>query len=84
MAAGPNAVLCDAALSHTAEFVEKKGFCPEPTKAPSWVTAAARCGVKTAASVLDGHESNGKAILPATDAAISAVEIVWSWSSRST
>ena len=64
LAAGPNAVLCDAALSHTAEFVEKKGFRPKPTKAPSWVTAAARCGVKTAASVLDGHESNGKADSP--------------------
>jgi hypothetical protein len=79
LAAGPNAVLCDASLSHTAEFVEKKGFRPKPTKAPSWITAAARCGVKTAASVLDGHESNGKQILPATDAAINAVDIVWSW-----
>ena len=79
LAAGPNAVLCDASLSHTAEFVEKKGFRPKPTKAPSWISAAARCGVKTAASVLDGHESNGKQILPATDAAINAVNIVWSW-----
>ena len=79
LAAGPNAVLCDAALSHTAEFVEKKGFRPKPTKAPSWVTAAARCGIKTAASVLDGHESNGKQILPATDAAIEAVDRVWRW-----
>ena len=79
LAAGPNAVLCDASLGHTAEFVEKKGFRPKPTKAPSWISAAARCGVKTAASVLDGHESNGKQILPATDAAINAVDIVWSW-----
>jgi hypothetical protein len=79
LAAGPNAVLCDASLNHTAEFVEKKGFCPKPTKAPSWVSAAARCGVKTAATVLDGHESNGKQILPATNAAIEAVDIVWSW-----
>ena len=79
LAAGPNAVLCDASLGHTAEFVEKKGFFPKPTKAPSWISAAARCGVKTAASVLDGHESNGKQILPATNAAIEAVDIVWSW-----
>ena len=79
LAAGPNAVLCDASLGHTAEFVEKKGFRPKPTKAPSWISAAARCGVKTAASVLDGHESNGKQILPATNAAIEAVDIVWSW-----
>jgi len=79
LAAGPNAVLCDASLGHTAEFVEKKGFQAKPTKAPSWVSAAARCGVKTAASVLDGHESNGKQILPATNAAIEAVDIVWSW-----
>jgi len=79
LAAGPNAVLCDASLGHTSEFVEKKGFRPKPTKAPSWITAAARCGVKTAASVLDGHESNGKQILPATNAAIEAVDIVWSW-----
>ena len=79
LAAGPNAVLCDAGLGHTSEFVEKKGFRPKPTKAPSWITAAARCGVKTAASVLDGHESNGKQILPATNPAIEAVDIVWSW-----
>jgi len=79
LAAGPNAVLCDASLGHTAEFVEKKGFQAKPTKAPSWVSAAARCGVRTAASVLDGHESNGKQILPATNAAIEAVDIVWSW-----
>jgi len=79
LAAGSNAVLCDAAFSHTAEFVEKKGFQPKPTKAPSWVSAAARCGIKTAASVLDGHESNGKQILPATTAAIAAVDTVWSW-----
>lgn len=79
LAAGPNAVLCDASLGHTSEFVEKKGFRPKPTKAPSWITAAARCGVKTAASVLDGHESNGKQILPATNAAIEAVDIVWAW-----
>ena len=79
LAAGPNAVLCDASLTHTADFVERKGFRPKPTKAPSWVSAAARCGVKTAASVLDGHESNGKQILPATNAAIEALDIVWSW-----
>jgi len=79
LAVGPNAVLCDASLSHTAEFVEKKGFRPKPTKAPSWISAAARCGVKTAASVLDGHESNGKQVLPATNAAIEAVDTVWSW-----
>jgi hypothetical protein len=79
LAAGPDAVLCDASLSHTAEFVGKKGFRAKPTKAASWISAAARCGVKTAATVLDGHESNGKQILPATNAAIEAVDIVWSW-----
>ena len=78
LAAGPNAVLCDASWPH-GRFVEKKGFRPKPTKAASWISAAARCGVKTAASVLDGHESNGKQIFPATDAAIEAVDIVWSW-----
>jgi len=79
LAAGPGAVLCDASLGHIAEFIAKKGFCPKPMKASAWVSAAARCGVKTAASVLDGHESVGKQILPATDAAIQAVDIVWSW-----
>ena len=52
---------------------------PEANEGPSWISAAARCGVKTAASVLDGHESNGKQILPATNAAIEAVDTVWSW-----
>jgi hypothetical protein len=79
LAAGPNAVLCDASLSHTSEFVEKKGFRPKPTRATAWISAAARCGVKTAASILDDHESNGKQIMPATDAAIKAVDTVWSW-----
>jgi len=79
LAAGPNAVLCDASLGHTSEFVAKKGYCPKPTKATAWISAAARCGVKTAASVLDDHESNGKQIVPATDAAITAVDTVWSW-----
>ena len=79
LAAGPNAVLCDAALSHVVEFVEKKGLRPKTARAPSWISAAARCGIKTAASVLDGHESNGKQTLPATDAAIEAVNVVWAW-----
>lgn len=79
LAAGPNAVLCDASLSHVVGCVERKGLRPRMTKAPAWISAAARCGVKTAASVLDGLESDGKQTLPATDAAIEAVNIVWSW-----
>jgi len=79
LAAGSQAVLCDATLGHVAEFVKKKGLVAKPVKAVSWISAAARCGVKTAASVLDGHEANGKQIVPATDAAIRAVDIVWSW-----
>jgi len=79
LAAGPGAVLCDANLSHTADFVEKKGFRPKAVKAPAWISAAAKCGVKTASAVLDGDESNGKQVLPATEAAIKAVDTVWSW-----
>jgi hypothetical protein len=79
LAAGPDAVLCDASSIHTADFVQRKGFQPKSVKAPAWISAAAKCGIKTASVVLDGNETNGKQILPATDASIEAVDTVWSW-----
>ena len=79
LAAGPDAVLCDASSIHTADFVQRKGFQPKSVKAPAWISAAAKCGIKTASVVLDGNETNGKQVLPATDAAIDAVNMVWSW-----
>ena len=78
-AAGPNAVLCDARMRHVADFVERKGFHPKSTISTSWLGAAARYGVKTATSVLEGCEGDGREMLPATDAAIDAVNIVWAW-----
>ena len=78
-AAGPDTVMCDALLTHTIEFVRRKGFCPKPIEATSWLMAAQRCGVKTVFSVLDGYERGGQEIIPATSAAVEAVNIVWSW-----
>jgi hypothetical protein len=78
LAAGPDAVMCDTVL-HIADFVQKKGLNPKPVAAPAWVTAAAKYGIQTAACVLDGNESKGREILPATDAAIQAVNTVWDW-----
>jgi len=78
LAAGPNAVLCDAGLATRLSLWKRRAFARSRR---SCVLGFGRCpcGVKTAASVLDGHESNGKQILPATTAAIEAVDIVWSW-----
>ena len=78
-AAGPDTVMCDALLTHTIEFVRRKGFCPKPIEATSWLMAAQRCGIKTVFSVLDGYERGGQEIIPATSAAVEAVNIVWSW-----
>ena len=79
LAAGPNAVLCDALYLHNIEFVARKGFHPKPITAAAWVSAARRCGIATASDVLDEHESTGKVALPATAAAIEATGIAWGW-----
>ena len=79
IAAGPDAVMCDATLAHLAEFVGRKGFNAKPISATQYVTAAAKCGIKTAASILDGNETDGKEVVPATPAGIEAVNIVWEW-----
>ena len=77
-AAGPNAVPCDARMRHVADFVDARVFTPsQPFPLPGG--AAARYGVKTATSVLEGCESRWREMLPATDAAIDAVNIVWAW-----
>ena len=79
LAAGPNAVMCDAGFLHMCDFVEKKGLRAKQVRSASWVSAASRVGIKTAGSVLDGHEKDGKKIVPPTDAAIVAVKTVWDW-----
>ncbi len=79
VAAGPNAVLCDALYPQNAAFVARKGYVPKTTRAASWVSAARRCGIKTASDVLDEHETNGKVTLPATAAAIEATATAWGW-----
>ena len=79
LAAGPNAVLCDASLSHTAEFVEKKGFRrsrrrPRPGFRPLPVAASRRPPRFWTATRATGSKFSRR-----PTAAIEAVDIVWSW-----
>jgi len=78
LAAGPNAVLCDFTI-HTLDFLKKKGYEPKAIDSPGWVSAAQYCGIKTSGLVLDGNESKGRQVVAATDAAVTAVNTVWSW-----
>ena len=78
LAAGPNAVLCDFSI-HTLDFIQKKGYEAKAVDASGWVTAAARCGIQTSNLVLDRNESKGRQVTAPTEAAVTAVDMVWSW-----
>ena len=73
-----DAVLCGPSAT-IVEFVERKGYTAKPIRADNIVTAAARFGVKTDAQVLTENEKQGREKLPATSAAIEAVDTVWGW-----
>ncbi len=78
LAAGPKAVLCDFSI-HTLNFIEKKGYSAKGIDAAGWVTAAQRCGIQTSAMVLDHNETKGRQVTAPTEAAVTAVDTVWSW-----
>lgn len=73
--AGETAVLTGEG---TADQLERKGY--KPVKAPEGlISAAARYGVQTPATVLSADEMFGRCITDATPDAKAAVDTVWDW-----
>jgi len=77
--AAGDAVLCDASAKQVTEFVQRKGHAVKPVQATAWTRSAERFGIRTASTVLSSNEQRGRDKLPATDAAIKAVDVVWGW-----
>lgn len=75
---GP-AVLCLEGNETVSQTIEKKGYTPRKIKSPSWVNAAKRMGVQHSSDILTVNEERGREIIPATDAAVRAVDTVWAW-----
>ena len=77
--AAGDAVLCDEAAKAVTQFVQRKGHKPKPVKSAAWVEMSGRFGIKTADSILDAGEQKGRETLPASAAAIEAVDVAWGW-----
>jgi hypothetical protein len=75
---GP-AVLCLEGNETTVKTIEKKGYKPRKVRSQSWVNTAKRMGVQHSSDILTENEAKGREIIPATDAAVRAVDTVWSW-----
>ena len=67
------------ANSEITQHVRAKGHKVKTVRSDSFVKVAQAMGVKDVASVLGHHGADGKIECPATDAAIDAVDTVWSW-----
>jgi hypothetical protein len=72
-----DAVLCSS--STLAQFVERKGRKVVCIKSAGLVEVAGRFGIPTQTAVLTDLEQNGRELLPATPAAIEAVDTTWEW-----
>jgi hypothetical protein len=75
---GP-AVLCLDGNETVVQTIAKKGYSPKKIRSASWVSTAKRMGVHHSSDILTDHEEKGRQIIPATVAAIEAVDTVWSW-----
>jgi len=75
---GP-AILCLEGNETAIRTIEKKGYTPRKIKSQSWVNTAKRMGVQHSSDILTANEEKGREIIPATTAAIRAVDTVWSW-----
>ena len=75
---GP-AVLCLEGNNSAARTIEKKGYTPRTVKSQSWVTMGQRMGIQHSSDILTANEERGREIIPATDAAVKAVDTVWAW-----
>lgn len=73
---GDTGVFCDD-LPTVTDMCGKKGFNAVPVKNPKWVEAMKANGIRTDESILTSDDKKGREFLPATDAVVLAVEIVW-------
>lgn len=73
---GENGVFCEAVTVVT-DMVGKKGFNAVPVKNDKWVEAMKANGVRTDSAILTSDDKQGRTFLPATEAVIQAVEVVW-------
>lgn len=73
---GDGGVFCDDVPVVT-EMCGKKGFNAVPVKNDKWVEAMKANGVRTDTAILTADDKQGRVFLPATDATVLAVELVW-------
>jgi len=73
---GDTGVFCDDMPTVT-DMCGKKGFNAVPVGNAKWVQAMKANGVRTDEAILTSDDKQGRVFLPATDATIQAVEIVW-------
>jgi hypothetical protein len=72
-------VLCLEGNETAVKTIERKGYSPRVIKSQSWVEITRRMGVTHSSDILTDDEQRGRVMLPATDAAIQAVDTVWAW-----
>ncbi len=77
--AAQNGVLCTEEDTQAAEIVRRKGYAAKTVRSSSWVETAERFGVATAGAVLSASEQRGREMVPASHAAIEAIDTVWGW-----
>jgi hypothetical protein len=75
---GP-AILCLEGNETAVRTIEKKGYTPRKVKSQSWVNTCKRMGVQHSSDILTDNEEKGREVIPATDAARTAVKTVWAW-----
>lgn len=73
-----DAVLCGPSAV-VATMVENKGHVAKPIPSRSFAEAAEVYGIRTDLKVLTASEREGRQTLPATDAAVAAVDQAWTW-----
>jgi len=76
---GGPAVLCLEGNVIDTKIIEQKGYAPKKVRSQSWVKIAKRMGVQSSSDVLTTHEEHGRETIPATAAALQAVNTVWGW-----
>jgi len=76
---GGPAIMCVEGNTTAIQTVKKKGYTAKSIKSQSWVAIAKRMGVQNSTDILTDDEQKGREMLPATDAAINAVNTVWAW-----
>lgn len=76
---GENSVAASADSNpHAKEYAKRKGF--NVVELPdNWANVANSFGIKKTSDVLNANEREGKEILPPTDAANKALDMVWEW-----